>query len=398
MTVAKLTLAFSALIAILGSACSSTGEKSDDGMDINLRKQAAHQAVDPKAPAPVGTPTTGLTIPADAVIKWEQFFKSPPTPEERGLLAQSLKAPAESASLAELVKRGRNAVALGQLAAAEAAFKQALRQDDGNVGVLQELAQFYLRKREVSKAFDFLTQLRQRLEEIPAKNPLELFRYRYTLAIAYIARGETAKGHRILSDLIAIDKAFTPGYAALASSYLSLGKFNVAEFISKRGLDRGKEDAALYNVLGIVAQRSNDRTAALDYFNKALKVSPTYAPAIVNRANAMIETKELDVAESDLKQALVYAPGSVDAYVSLGICQKKMGRFQAAETSFTRAMELDPENAAARFNLGILMADQMKKPNVALRLFNEVLQTEDKNTEIKQMARLYIDDIRDNRQ
>jgi tetratricopeptide (TPR) repeat protein len=99
------------------------------------------------------------------------------------------------------------------------------------------------------------------------------------------------------------------------------------------------------------------------------------------------------MAEEDLKQAILYDPLNVDALIALGITQRKMGNVQGAQAALAKAVDLAPEDAVARYNLGVLMAENLKKPSEALRLFNEVLQTADPNTAVKAMAKTYISDL-----
>ena len=220
-----------------------------------------------------------------------------------------------------------------------------------------------------------------------------LIKYRYTLALAFIGRGERDKGHRILSDLIGLDKTFTPAYASLASSYLAIGRASVAEFVLKRGLDRVQDNASLMNLMGVIAQQARQSEAARGWFDKALSIAPNYAPALVNRAVLSAANLEFAAAEEDLLQALKADPQQVDALVALGVVQKRQGNISGAKASFSKAVDSDPDNAYGRYNLAALLADDLKKPNEALRLFHEVLQTPAANSELKELARSYINDL-----
>jgi tetratricopeptide (TPR) repeat protein len=390
----KLILTF--LFALLIGCATTETNTTTEQMDIGLTKLPA-QADEAQSQTKVGD-SKNLTLPPNAKVDWQRFFKSPPDTQQRSLLEKELVAQKDTEDVASLLKKGRNELALGRIPAAENSFRQVLRKDNNNNEALLELSQLYLRRKELGRTFEFLAQVRDQLQSMEKKDTSLVFRYRYILALAYIAREEVEEGHKILSDLIAIDKSFAPGYAALASSYLNLGKVSVAEFIIRRGLDRGGEgDAALYNLLGVISQKSNDNVQALEHFNKALKLAPGYIPAMVNRARTMIESRQFDPAELDLQQAITMAPSSVEAHIALGICKKQMGRFDAAKAAFARAIELDPESASARFNMGVLLADKFQKPGEALRLFYEVTQTKEHNPEIKNLAQVYLDDLRQNR-
>jgi hypothetical protein len=50
-------------------------------------------------------------------------------------------------------------------------------------------------------------------------------------------------------------------------------------------------------------------------------------------------------------------------------------------------------NAYARFNMGVLLADDMKNPNEALRLFREVLQTREAPPTLRDTTAKYIRNI-----
>ena len=52
--------------------------------------------------------------------------------------------------------------------------------------------------------------------------------------MGYIERGDRAKGHKVLSDLISVEKSFIPAYVSLATSYIRGGKASVAEFVVRR--------------------------------------------------------------------------------------------------------------------------------------------------------------------
>lgn len=352
-------------------ANSNTAESSDKNGDANTR-----------------------SVTISAVMKWQQFFKPIPNIDQRGELAKKVEKWENTKSPEELVHRGQNETALGRLTAAEVSFREALRRAPDNQDAALELANIYLRRRDTTKTFEMLSQVRQSIALNPETPSSFLMRYRYTLALSYIARGDRDQGHKILSDLIGLAKDFSPGYVALASSYLGMGKDAVAEFIIKRGLDRGADDAGLYNLLGIIAEKRQDFLGARNYYNRALELSSTYAPALVNRASLSIKEMELGPAEEDLVRALLYAPTSVEAEVALGIVQRRTGRYEAAQVSLKRAIELDPDSAVARFNLAVLMASDLKKPSVAMRLFNEVLQTSSVPPDLREHAKTYLSDLR----
>ncbi len=387
MRALKSLILAAAMLAL--AACASTGGDSEPGKSDDL--DVAQPA--PDAPIAQGTTKEGK-VPADAVMNWQSFFKAPPTSQERSLLERRVTAWTDVGTVKELLQKGRAELALGRIGAAEVSFRKATRLEPKNLEAALELAALFLKKKDVKNAFEFLVQVKEGLGIDRRATQSFIFRYRYTLALAYIERGDREKGHKVLSDLLTVQRDFAPAYVALATSYITINRDAVAEFVVRRGLDRIKEDPRLLSLMGLVLARRRTLDEARLWYDKALKVSPTYTPALVNRAALAMQNLEYGAAEADLIQALTHEPHNVDALVALGIAQKKQGNISGAKASLTKAVDVSPENAYARFNLAVLLADDLKKPDEALRLFREVLQTEGQGGELKDLARSYVNDLK----
>ena len=162
----------------------------------------------------------------------------------------------------------------------------------------------------------------------------------------------------------------------------------------KRAIDRGKDDPALENILGVIALGRKDSKGAASHFGRAIEMAPTFCQALVNRANLSIGENELAAAEEDLNRAIAIDPANTDALVARGIVLRRTGRADLARASFERVLETDPVNAPARFNLGVLNALDLNRPDVALRLFEEVVSMNQASPAIRARAESYIADLR----
>jgi len=374
------------LLVVSSYSCSSSPKTKEGEMDIVTGTKAAEKGVglaDPKKP-----------LAAESVFNWQKFFKGPPSSKERPALQAAIKQLSSSSSSADLLKRGRNEFSLGLLGNAEASFRQALRQDPRNIDALIELAATLQRQRKVNASLDVLTDARNKLNESEAPNPAQIFRYRYTLAMTYLVNDDREKAHPILSDLVGKDRTFLPGYAALALSYLKDGKDSIAKFIVDQAIDRGGDHASLYNILGLLAERQGKQTAAKDQYNRALALNDAYAPALVNRANLYLANQETGMAETDYKKALESDPANTDAMIGLAVVFRQTGRFSSAKEKLERVLDLDGDNPQARFNLAILLRDNLKDEGLALRYYNEVLQSDRASPSLRNMAKAAIEEIR----
>lgn len=359
----------------------SKGEPSDDGLTY-------------AGAVPVKGISPGAKLSSTAVIDWQAFFKPPPGKDQRGILEKKLESWQEDGDADKLLEKARVEIALGRVAAAEASLLRALRLKDEHPEAMIELVILNLKKRQLDNAFELLGRIRDRILQSDDVSQSYVFRYRYSLAMAHLARGERDKGHKVLSDLLGVDAGFAPAYVALATSYLGEGKESVAEFVARRGLDRVKDQAPLHNILGAIAFRTRQWEKARQWFDQALEKSPHYVPALVNRAALSVANLELQAAEQDLLVALERDPTNIDALVGLGVVQKRQGNYSAAKATFSKALDLSPEDARTRFNLAVLYADNLKKPNEAMRLFSEVLAIPQATHELKVLARGYLDGLR----
>ena len=374
---------------ILMTGCASTANKTEVTKPVmDMTESPNGNSKDQKNADP------SKPIMADTAFNWQKFFKGPPSSNERPALQATIKQLEKSSSAEELVKRGRNQFALGLLPAAEASFRQALRKNQKNTDALIELAATLQRQRRIQAALDALAEAREQLSSSETADPAQVFRFRYTLAMTYLANDDRAKAHPILSDLVGKDRTFLPGYAALAFSYLKDNKDSVAKFIVDQAIDRGGDHASLYNILGVLAERQGKPSVAKDQYNRALALNDSYAPALVNRANLYLSSQEAGMAESDYKKALEADPASTDALIGLAVVLRQTGRYSAAREKLERVVDMDGDNPQARFNLAILMRENLKDEGLALRYYNEVLQSERANKGLKSMAKTAIEEIR----
>lgn len=379
-------LKLTSILTILTFSCATSSSNKDvDSSALDIKEKPSEKQLVSKS---------GNGVKAEAVFTWQQYFKSPPSSKDRAKLQKTVDGLRKASTTEDLLKRARNEVALGQFAAAEATYREALRQDRKNLDALIELATVYHRTKNSESCLQVLSDVKDVISAQENPDRMRIFRYRYILALANIQRGDRDRGHEILSDLIGQEKTFVPGYAALASSYIATGKDQVARFIVERGLDRGQDDPTLYNILGVIEERNSKTSVARDHYNKAISLNDSFAPALVNRGNLYLKSKEFKMAETDLKKALEVDPLNTDAMISMTAVYRQTGRIDQAKNLAQRILDITPDSAEARFNLALIMRDNVKNQTEALRLFNEVVQTEKANPELKSLAKSAIDELK----
>jgi tetratricopeptide (TPR) repeat protein len=386
-----------AILALL-TACSHTPESvSSDELNLNVVRQSAGDADQHKLN---GVEMNGSTVmmSREFDIDWKKFFQPAPDRESRNKLSQKLAAWQDSGTASDYIKKAQAELTLGRFTSAEVHLQKATRIEPENGEAWLELAKLALRKRDPARSMDYLGVVRKIIDKREELSGELVFKYKYILSLSQISAGERDAGHKGLSELIAIDKSFVPAYSALATSYLNQGKMDAAKFIAERGLDRGKEDASILNVLGVIALKQGKLSASRSFFERSLKQNPDYSPALINHANLAIRNFEYESAELSLQKAINANPDNSAGFVALGLLQRKTGRTAAATESLQKALDLDPGNGNARFNLAMIKMQETKgRSNDALRLLLEVTQTDQSDQELKSLAQFYIDGIQADR-
>lgn len=351
----------------------------------------------PKAgPAPLEVKGSDpSTLDPKTVFDWQRYYQNPPSNQDQKALSENLETP--SNSLDDRLKQARNTLALGRRTEAKGLYTSILKSSPGQLDAQLELTHIYLSENNAERAFDYLSSIRQSLDKVERPSRDYIYRYRFALAQAYIQSQNRKKGHQILTDLIGQEPKFIPAYSALAQSYLQSGKIDLAEFSIKRGLDREPKDPRLTNLLAVVCLRKGQTEEARDWLRKALEKDPNFVPALINRANLAMQRREYALAENDLKKATGLEPLNTEAAIAIGALYRRTGRVSAAKGALERAVELDPLSAAARFHLAGLMADDLKDKTAALQLYYDVLQARDSDEELKTLANIQIQAIRDSR-
>jgi len=186
-----------------------------------------------------------------------------------------------------------------------------------------------------------------------------------------------------------------PNYAEAlgnkANVLCELGQLREAESACLAAIRLSPQVPQLHNSLGVIRKAQKNWPAALELFERAIRLNPRYIDAIVNRANAMMELKrpaealagyaqaaamqppnaqllgnignalsELERLEEALAshdRALSLAPGLAEAHNNRGSVLRKLGRFGEALAATERAIEIDPRHGGARSNRGAILRD-----------------------------------------
>jgi tetratricopeptide (TPR) repeat protein len=136
--------------------------------------------------------------------------------------------------------------------------------------------------------------------------------------------------------------------------------YDLAAQYLRAAVRKDRQNAVLYNKLGLTELKSNDLLAARFDFERAVKRNSKYAEAVNNIGAVEYMRKNYGAAAKHFKKAVALDETHPTYHVNLGAAwfsQKKMDR---AIAEYTRAMELDPDVFRQESKIGI--AAQISSP------------------------------------
>ena len=135
---------------------------------------------------------------------------------------------------------------------------------------------------------------------------------------------------------------------------------------------RFDRDAVRLNNRGVARMSQQFTQRAADDFAAAFKKDPRLAQAAINDGIALLTLQKLNGAEKVLEQAIALDPHNAQAWYNLGLVQHANANPAAALVSFQKAAGIDSKDADSLYFEGVCYQD-MREFNKAAPIFEQVL-------------------------
>jgi type IV pilus assembly protein PilF len=149
-------------------------------------------------------------------------------------------------------------------------------------------------------------------------------------------------------------------HTALAGEYYSRGNYTVALAESRMALKDDPTYFPAYNMQGLVFMELREDVPAREAFDQALRLSPNH-PEVLNNFGWFLCTRNdqargLAMLQRATSDNMYQSPEK--AYLSAGLCLRRMGRETEAEEHLRRAVQIRPDMIGALYNLAVLTYDR----------------------------------------
>jgi len=101
---------------------------------------------------------------------------------------------------------------------------------------------------------------------------------------------------------------------------------------------------------------------------------PKNHDAWVVLGNHYFDTHQHQKAADAYGKALALKPNNPDVLTDQGVMFRDMGQFDKALANFKKAGQLDPRHAQSQFNIGIVYAQDLKKPDEAVKAWKKLIE------------------------
>src|SRR6185369_740540 len=107
---------------------------------------------------------------------------------------------------------------------------------------------------------------------------------------------------------------------------------------------------------------------------KIVAANPKNLSAWISLGNDYFDTEQVQKAIHAYSKALEIEPGNPNLLTDQGIMFRKVGWYDKALANFEKAQKLDPRHLQSLYNMGIVYAADLKKPDKAIAVWTRYLQ------------------------
>lgn len=150
-------------------------------------------------------------------------------------------------------------------------------------------------------------------------------------------------------------------WVELGQHYLELGKYDIAKEDLLKALKFDPKSVDAHTVLATLFDRVNDRTSAEQHYREAAELKPTAGATNNNYALYLCKLGKYDAAQKrfDIAKADGFYNQQDIVYLNSGTCVLlAKGPRDAAEADFRRAVEVNPNNGQALYQLANVLYDK----------------------------------------
>src|SRR5262245_32580882 len=193
-------------------------------------------------------------------------------------------------------------------------------------------------------------------ERIIAQHPTD-WEPRYEASQVYLSMRRFDEAERHLQSALLSDPNRAPGWSRLGQIYLLKGDAEKAEMSLRRARDLNPSDAGVhYNLGKLYEKQSRDAETLTEYteFARLASADPRVAGVRLKLVLYYENTNQLDKVTEQYRALAAAEPNNVQFVQGLADSLYKQSLYEESMAQYMRVVQLDPNSAAAWFNIGFI--------------------------------------------
>ena len=186
----------------------------------------------------------------------------------------------------------------------------------------------------------------------------------------YLQADDKARAIESCRRALVSDPVLLAAQQSLSRLLLDTGQFEQAEASYRREIELTPQHYGPHHQLGVVLSRTARHAGAIEQFKRAISLNPRSGASYFSLGESYIELDDasdenLALARSNFEKAVEVEPQVSGFHYSLGSSYWRGAELERALASFDRAIELDPNNAKARWARVMLWAPAFTSKDAA---------------------------------
>lgn len=161
-------------------------------------------------------------------------------------------------------------------------------------------------------------------------------------------RGDLNSAVRFYSSAIKFDPSLFQAYYQRATALAALGRDAEAETDLRKTVELRPDFARAYRALGQILLDRGMTEDAKRELSRSIELEPKLGGVRIPYASALIKSGEAERAIVQLRAAIEQGESAPLAYALLGVAEERLGKPDDAFADYSRAIEMDANNATAR--------------------------------------------------
>ncbi|AKU91309.1 adventurous gliding motility TPR repeat lipoprotein GltE [Vulgatibacter incomptus] len=196
---------------------------------------------------------------------------------------------------------------------------------------------------------------------------------RARLASLFLAAGDLERARELAREALLRDPKNLTAQKVLVRVHTERGQLDVARLIARRAAELDATDPEMPWLMGQLLEKKGEKERALAQYRRALEVQADFLPARARLASDSLERRSYQEA-AVLYEGIVQAePKNAAAQLDLGTALYGSGKIDEALAAFTKAQELDSNDARPAFSIAVILHRSKDQPEEALAFYRRFI-------------------------